>query len=401
MREKVYAFVPAFNEEKDIGNVLKVLLDARKAGLIDEILVVDDGSTDDTVKIARKSGVTLINHKGNKGKSQALKTAVDHFFKKRAEDSTASSDGVVFMCDADMEVGVEQIRDFLGEITGNRMVNMIRSPYLQGIPGKTPLDICSPTYSGFRAVRMSALEPLHNNNSRWLQYLAAGGMALEPALEHLIPWKKDLFTLPLADGESVSSWRLVNTLGELGEKELSARLDGSRIIRQADGWTINGLDGTEVGRITLEDDKCRLIAGDARMAFTAESRRSLVKGVDGKGLEERDELVAYTVAVLTVPEPGLRSRTAGGGETSIMRVRRDVGAFRKVRAARKNVADLVRRLRRMPPERYDDEVRDFLYEMYIDAPEENPRHFQREEVEKLARLLRSEKRKKAGRKVKQ
>jgi glycosyltransferase involved in cell wall biosynthesis len=40
---KVTAIVPAYNEEKNIGNVLKVLLDSK---ILNEIILVDDGSSD-------------------------------------------------------------------------------------------------------------------------------------------------------------------------------------------------------------------------------------------------------------------------------------------------------------------------------------------------------------------
>ena len=54
MKEKdrgVTAIVPAYNEEKRIEKILNCL---RKSKLIDEIIVVDDGSTDDTKKVIKK-----------------------------------------------------------------------------------------------------------------------------------------------------------------------------------------------------------------------------------------------------------------------------------------------------------------------------------------------------------
>jgi len=66
---KVSLIIPAYNEEKTIGDVIYV---AQKNPFVDEIVVVNDGSTDKTPIIAKKMGVNLINLGENKGKGYAL-----------------------------------------------------------------------------------------------------------------------------------------------------------------------------------------------------------------------------------------------------------------------------------------------------------------------------------------
>jgi len=66
--------IPAFNEEDNIGNVLKDAHEVlEKLRFPYEIIVVDDGSHDKTAEIANKNGVILINNKQNLGKGGALK----------------------------------------------------------------------------------------------------------------------------------------------------------------------------------------------------------------------------------------------------------------------------------------------------------------------------------------
>jgi glycosyltransferase involved in cell wall biosynthesis len=68
-KNQVTVIIPAFNEEKTIGDII---LEVRKYGY--QVVVVDDGSYDKTVEIARKSGATVISHIKNKGYLEALRT---------------------------------------------------------------------------------------------------------------------------------------------------------------------------------------------------------------------------------------------------------------------------------------------------------------------------------------
>lgn len=65
--------IPAFNEVARIGSVLDAI---RSAGLIEDVLVVDDGSTDGTANEARHRGVRVITHEKNRGYHEALRTAL-------------------------------------------------------------------------------------------------------------------------------------------------------------------------------------------------------------------------------------------------------------------------------------------------------------------------------------
>lgn len=72
---RVAAVVAAYNEEETLADVLKVL---KETPLVDEIVVVSDGSTDDTVAIGRAMGVRTLHLHRNHGKGLALATGVAH-----------------------------------------------------------------------------------------------------------------------------------------------------------------------------------------------------------------------------------------------------------------------------------------------------------------------------------
>ena len=69
--QKVSVIIPAFNEEETVARVVEVV---KKAKYVDEIIVVNDGSYDNTAEEALKAGAVVINHKENKGKGEALWT---------------------------------------------------------------------------------------------------------------------------------------------------------------------------------------------------------------------------------------------------------------------------------------------------------------------------------------
>jgi len=68
VRPHVMVGIPAFNEERYIGSVI---LQAKK--YTDNVLVVDDGSADRTVDIARLAGASVIQHEENRGYGSAIR----------------------------------------------------------------------------------------------------------------------------------------------------------------------------------------------------------------------------------------------------------------------------------------------------------------------------------------
>jgi polyisoprenyl-phosphate glycosyltransferase len=74
-RPRIAAIVPVYNEHRTLAEVVELL---QQSSLVDEILVVSDGSTDRTVEVARALGVRAIHLKQNQGKGTALALGVAH-----------------------------------------------------------------------------------------------------------------------------------------------------------------------------------------------------------------------------------------------------------------------------------------------------------------------------------
>lgn len=66
------ALIPAFNEAGPIRNVLDGL-----RGIVDHVLVVDDGSTDGTNRVATELGAEVLVHAENRGKGHAVRSGIE------------------------------------------------------------------------------------------------------------------------------------------------------------------------------------------------------------------------------------------------------------------------------------------------------------------------------------
>ncbi len=118
MLERIAAVVPAYNAARHIEGVLGGLLELLPAG---NVIVVDDGSRDDTAAVARRSGVRVIVHPENRGKGAALRTGFD------AATALPGIEAVV-MLDADGQHDPAEIPRFAAEfakgaelVIGDRM----------------------------------------------------------------------------------------------------------------------------------------------------------------------------------------------------------------------------------------------------------------------------------------
>ncbi|WP_288640584.1 glycosyltransferase family 2 protein [uncultured Methanosphaera sp.] len=158
---KVAVLLPAYNEEVSIASM--VLLSLQYA---DEVIVIDDGSSDRTSEVSRLAGATVLSHNTNKGKGAALKTGF-----KYAQDYD-----IIVTIDADGQHNPSEIPDVIKPIMEDRADIVNGSRYIAGKDtttptyrrvGQTVLDNATylasgvkltDTQSGFRAFSSKSIE---------------------------------------------------------------------------------------------------------------------------------------------------------------------------------------------------------------------------------------------------
>jgi glycosyltransferase involved in cell wall biosynthesis len=124
LREVLIA-IPAFNEARFIGSVV---LRARALGC--QVLVIDDGSSDDTAEIASRAGAIVEQHETNMGKSQALNSA---FILARQRGSK-----VLVVLDGDGQHEVGALPRVVRPILEGQADIVIGSRFLHNSDGSTP-----------------------------------------------------------------------------------------------------------------------------------------------------------------------------------------------------------------------------------------------------------------------
>ena len=139
IRSQTAAVIPAYQDEKHIGDIAR-----RTRERLDHVLVVDDGSTDETAPRAREAGAEVIVHEKNQGKGEAIKTGLAHWLGATTPSSSGRDRQInwVVLLDSDGQHLPEEIDRFLqagASVTrptffiGNRMGDVARMPFVRRV----------------------------------------------------------------------------------------------------------------------------------------------------------------------------------------------------------------------------------------------------------------------------
>lgn len=167
---RVCVLIPSYNEAKTIGHLVREL---KNKGL--DILVVDDGSKDDTGRIARKEGAVVITYNENMGKGLALREGF-RFVLNNGYDAVLTMDG-------DGQHSPEAVPYFLEQLTrtnsqivvGNRMMEAKGMPPVRWLTNKL-MSLCissicgqkiPDTQCGYRLIKREVLEKIKLYTSKY------------------------------------------------------------------------------------------------------------------------------------------------------------------------------------------------------------------------------------------
>ncbi|MBM3246103.1 MAG: glycosyltransferase family 2 protein [Candidatus Omnitrophica bacterium] len=167
---KTCVIIPTYNEARAIGDLVRQI---RSHDL--EVVVIDDGSQDNTHQIARDNGATVIKNERNQGKGASLIKGFDYALNR-------DFDAVITM-DGDGQHEVSDIAYFIrlatysnsGIFIGNRMSKPKSMPYNRLITNKLMSWLISKisrqripdTQCGFRLIKKEALEKIKLKTTKY------------------------------------------------------------------------------------------------------------------------------------------------------------------------------------------------------------------------------------------
>ena len=168
---KACVLIPSYNVEDNIGDIVKRTKDMG----IDPI-VVDDGSTDDTEKVASENGALVIRHVKNLGKGASIKEGVDFILRMTSFDT-------IIIMDGDGQHSPDDIQKFIARaekhdddiIVGNRMSLTKNMPFVRFATNKIMSFLLSAickqripdTQCGFRLIKRRVLEKIKFESTKY------------------------------------------------------------------------------------------------------------------------------------------------------------------------------------------------------------------------------------------
>jgi len=114
----IIVVIPCFNERDFISGIV-----TKTRKHVDRVIVVDDGSTDDTAEVARAAGAEVISHKARKGAGAASKSGF--------EAAKANNTDVLITLDGDGQHNPDEIPRLLSAILPNKADLVIGSRFIK------------------------------------------------------------------------------------------------------------------------------------------------------------------------------------------------------------------------------------------------------------------------------
>ncbi len=170
MKPAIYFVIPAYNEEPCVGEVVR-----RVRERFPNVVVVDDGSADQTGEAARRAGATVLTHIINRGQGAALKTGIDYALICGAD--------LIVTFDSDGQHRLEDVDRLMAPVLAGHCDVALGSRFLQdesNVPFMRRLTLklgvlftrfvsgirVTDTHNGFRALSRKAAEQIQIRQDR-------------------------------------------------------------------------------------------------------------------------------------------------------------------------------------------------------------------------------------------
>lgn len=166
---KVMAVIPAYNEATMVGGVVKATLP-----FVDAVIVVDDGSRDETAKAAHEAGARVVRHALNRGLGASLGTGIAAALRMGAD--------IIVTLDADGQHDATEIlklvtpiqKELADVVLGSRLLDTAGMPFLRICFNHfgSLFTFCmfgmyvTDSQSGFRAFSRSAAQAIRIRSNR-------------------------------------------------------------------------------------------------------------------------------------------------------------------------------------------------------------------------------------------
>jgi glucosyl-3-phosphoglycerate synthase len=208
----IAACIPARNESTTIEPIVSTCSALADIGFLDEIVIVDDGSTDDTAVRARRAGADVIRNDRGRGKGQALCCGVAH----------TRADVVVFLDGDVSDFSSRFVTQLVAPLLAGERAQMVKAAYRRPLDGQPE--------EGGRVTELVARPLLE----RFYPELA--GIA-QPLSGECAIRRRALEAVTLADGYGIEIGLLIDIYSRFGieaiaEVDLDERIHRNRPLHQ-------------------------------------------------------------------------------------------------------------------------------------------------------------------------
>jgi len=169
--DNTIAVIPSYNEARTIGDIVQDIV-----GMGMSVLVIDDGSSDNTERAALDNGAMVIRHKQNRGKGVSLREGISYVLDKMNYEWMIMMDGDGQHHTEDIPILMKSTRlDEVDIVAGNRMLYTQTMPSLRYWTNRFTSWVLSmmcgqripDTQCGFRLIRTEALKKMKLKSKKY------------------------------------------------------------------------------------------------------------------------------------------------------------------------------------------------------------------------------------------